>query len=60
MSDKKKAYSLLPPRLTFWAYVAVLRYMVVPFLAALTLADAVLYLFFRYVLESCYGVLCFL
>jgi hypothetical protein len=46
------------PRLTRRAYGLLLTRAVLPFLAVLSVADALLYLLFRYGFGMCYGVWC--
>lgn len=48
------------PRPTPWAAVYAALYIGVPAIAALGLADLILYLVFRYGFDRCYGIGCFL
>lgn len=49
---------LPPPRLTAWAFAYGVLYVALPFLAAMAAIDTALYLLFRFVFGTCYGVLC--
>lgn len=60
MPAKKKALEIPAPKLTAWAYLYLFWYVILPFLGGLALLDGLLYLFFKYALNSCYGILCFL
>jgi len=51
-------WRIAPPRLTLAAYIAGLKYVALPILAALALLDGVLYLFFDKLLGRCYGLWC--
>jgi hypothetical protein len=51
-------WHLPPPRPTRHAYVVALRYIALPLLVLLLLADLALYLLFAVVLGRCYGVFC--
>ncbi len=51
---------LPPPRPTRWALYYALRYLALPLLGLLALADVLLYLLFTYALGRCYGVFCLL
>lgn len=46
------------PRPTPWAWIYAIVFVALPFIGILLLADAGLYLFFKYVLGRCYGVFC--
>lgn len=61
--DQKKAShqeAYPPPKLTRTGLRIALIYIALPILGLLAAADVLLYLYFRYVLGSCYGVLCLL
>jgi hypothetical protein len=60
MSKPKTVRGLViePPRPTRWAFMLALAYVGLPLIGFLFLLDAILYLFFRYGLDRCYGVLC--
>ena len=47
-----------PPRLTVWAAVLAVKYIVLPIFGLLLILDIVFYLIFRYGLDRCYGILC--
>jgi hypothetical protein len=47
------------PRFTRWAAIYFVFYVAVPVLAVCLALDAGLYLLFKQVFHSCYGVLCF-
>ncbi|QDO97292.1 hypothetical protein FNB15_08430 [Ferrovibrio terrae] len=47
------------PRFTRWALVYFLKFVALPGLLLLLLADVALYFVFRHWLDACYGVLCF-
>ena len=49
---------LPPPRLTAWAFAYGFLYVALPFLVAMAAIDTALYLLFRFVFGTCYGVLC--
>ncbi len=51
-------WRITPPRLTFAAYVAGLKYVALPFLGALALLDTALYFIFDRFLDRCYGLWC--
>lgn len=53
-------WRIAPPRLTFGAFIVAFKYVFLPFLGALAALDVGLYFFFKEVLDSCYGVLCWL
>ncbi|MCB1835531.1 MAG: hypothetical protein KDH19_19130 [Geminicoccaceae bacterium] len=46
------------PRPTGRAWILVMIFLGLPFIAALALADVALWLFFKHVLASCYGIFC--
>ncbi|WP_262692857.1 hypothetical protein [Kordiimonas aestuarii] len=50
---------IAPPRITFGAVGAVLKYIALPVFLILALLDIGFYFFFQHVLERCYGVLCY-
>lgn len=60
MSGKIRNQFAPAPRLTGWGVLAILAYLGLPLLAALALADLVLYLAFTRLLGRCYGLLCWL
>lgn len=60
MSAKIRGRSAPAPRLTLWGVLAILGYLGLPLLAALALADLLLYLAFTRLLGRCYGLLCWL
>lgn len=47
------------PRFTRWAGIYFVAYVAVPILAVCLALDIGLYLLFKHVFHSCYGVLCF-
>ncbi|MEZ5860141.1 MAG: hypothetical protein R3D25_19955 [Geminicoccaceae bacterium] len=51
---------LPPPRPTRWAVLYALGLVGLPFVLALLLLDAALYLVFTRLLDRCYGLACFL
>ena len=51
-------HTLRSPRITKAGFRMMLLYAVLPMMAVLGALDGILYLFFRYVLGSCYGVWC--
>ena len=53
-------WRIAPPRLTAQAYGFFLLYVALPVLLVLALLDGIFYIFFRYALDRCYGLLCFL
>ncbi len=53
-------WRLAPPRLTLHAFLQGLLYVGLPFLVVMLALDAVFYVFFNEVLDSCYGILCLL
>ena len=55
-----KGHTIAPPRITAVGYWLACRYVLLPLVLGLLVLDVVLFLLFRYVLNSCYGVLCFL
>ena len=62
--DKKTetimGWRIAPPRLTFGALIVAFKYVFLPFLLGLAALDVAMYFFFREVLDSCYGILCWL
>jgi hypothetical protein len=60
MSGKIRNQFAQAPRLTPWGVLAILVYLGLPLLAALALADLVLYLAFTRLLGRCYGLFCWL
>ncbi|MEZ5847238.1 MAG: hypothetical protein R3C70_10865 [Geminicoccaceae bacterium] len=46
------------PRPTGRAWILVMIFLGLPFIAVLALADVALWLFFKHVLASCYGIFC--
>ena len=48
------------PRFTSWAWVYFGLYICLPVLGVAFVLDLILYLAFRYLMDSCYGVLCLL
>ena len=58
MSAKIRGRVVPAPRLTGWGVLAILVYLGLPLLAALTLAALLLYLAFTRLLGRCYGLLC--
>ena len=57
MPHKKKV--LRAPRLTGWGYLYLFAYLGLPLLMLLAALDGLLYLFFRFGLDRCYGIWCF-
>ena len=55
-----KGHRIAPPRLTFGAAWAAIKYVLLPMIVVLGSIDLALYLFFRDVLGSCYGLFCLL
>ncbi|MCI5050000.1 MAG: hypothetical protein MRY32_06675 [Rickettsiales bacterium] len=53
-----KGYTLPSPRLTAAGYWAMIYHIGLPLIGVLALADAALYLIFRYGFHQCYGVWC--
>ncbi len=53
-------WRIAPPRITFGAAIAVLKYIALPVFGMLALLDVIFYLYFQHVLGQCYGVLCLL
>lgn len=53
-------WRIAPPRITFGAIHAAIKYVALPVVGGLALLDVVFYLFFQHVLDRCYGVLCLL
>lgn len=53
-----QGHHLPSPRLTLTGVRLLLQYIALPILLVLTLIDGLLYLFFRFALDSCYGVWC--
>ncbi|MBI1364005.1 MAG: hypothetical protein GC134_08465 [Proteobacteria bacterium] len=51
-------YHLPRQRPTLWALGYILMYFAAPFLGVLLVLDGVLYLIFKYVFHTCYGILC--
>ena len=51
-------FTIKTPQLTRWAILRLAQYIILPFLGVLLLMDVLLYLVFKYELDSCYGVLC--
>lgn len=51
-------HTLPSPRVTRTGFRLMLLQVAAPLLIILLLMDVALYLFFRFVLDSCYGVLC--
>lgn len=56
--EKVLGQKIAPPKLTFGAFVAVFKYAVLPFFLILGGLDMLGYLYFKYALDRCYGVLC--
>jgi hypothetical protein len=55
-----KGYRVAPPKLAFGAIWAALKYFLLPMVIILGALDGLLYLYFKQVLGTCYGVLCLL
>lgn len=53
-----KGHTLPAPRMTGTGLRLMLQYVALPMMGVLIAADVMLYLFFRFVLGRCYGVLC--
>jgi hypothetical protein len=53
-------WRIAPPKLTIWAFVYGLIYLAAPFLLLMLALDMVFYMFFREVLDACYGIMCLL
>jgi len=51
-------YEISAPKPTKWAYYYILKYIALPIGLILTGMDIILYFFFKYVFDSCYGVFC--
>ena len=51
-------HRLPSPRLTRAGFGMMLKYIALPMLTLLAVFDGVMFLFFRYVLDRCYGVWC--
>jgi len=51
-------YEIPAPKPTKWALYYILKYIALPICLILTGMDIILYLFFKYIFDSCYGVFC--
>jgi hypothetical protein len=60
MSAKIRGCHAPAPRLTIWGAVAIIRFLGLPLLVVLGLADLALYVVFTLLLGRCYGLLCWL
>ena len=49
-----------PARLTLGAYWVAFKHVFAPVLGALAAVDIILYFIFKYIFNSCYGVMCML
>lgn len=56
--EKVQGQKIAPSRLTFGAAWIALKYFIAPFFVILGGLDLLGYLYFRYALDRCYGVLC--
>ena len=56
--DTVKGYRLAPARYTLGLWWAAAKYFLLPFLLLLGGLDAALYIYFREVLDRCYGIFC--